>query len=478
MMIKTLQRCLPVLLAASALFGEEPGPKAENALLAEVYKTGWFEGDCAYHAVLVASDGKVYFTVSSHAAQESAHLYAFDPAAKSVRLLWTVDQTVPKDGSITQGKIHSPLAEVGDELLLGTHDAWYYKDHTNPTTGAVQRPYKGGYVIAVNKQTGKGRIVAAPLHDKPATAWVMGAKELEPVPVEGQALITSICDTKSRQFYAVTWPSGIFLKVDIPTGKVSDYGPQYGGAEGVPKMIPGSDGKPARNPEYQSVQRTLGLDDDGNVYGARASGEIWKYDPKADKVAVLMAKVSDGAGITPHPAAADRNNWRTILWDDQGKAFYGVHWGTSWLFLFGRKLEKVEPVTAWRAQQDLQAPIAKDLAQLGLAMGPNHTLYGLVHANPTTFGGKRSVHLLTYGLETRQFRDHGYLLGTDESVPMFCESCAVAPNGDVYAVAWVLAEPGQRDELKAKRELGPPETRGHGYLMSLIRVPAAQIKVN
>lgn len=469
---------LALALATTYLASRVRAEPQETFLHAEVHKTGWFEGDCAYHAVLVSSDGKVYFTVSSHGAQESAHLFAFDPATKNVRLLWTADQTVPKDGSITQGKVHSPLAEVGDELLLATHDAWYYKDHTNPATGADQKLYKGGYVIAVNKQTGKGRVVAAPLHDKPATAWVMGAKELEAVPVDGQALITSVCDPRRRLFYAVTWPSGIFLKVDIPTGKVSDHGPQYGGAEGVRKMLTGPDGKPVRNPDYQSIQRTLGLDGEGHVYGSRANGEIWKYDPKADRVALMKATVSDGAGITPHPAAADRNNWRTILWDDQKKAFYGVHWGTSWLFRFDPKEDKVEPVTAWRAQQDLQAPIAKDLAQLGLAMGPSHTLYGLVHATPTRFGGKRSVHLVTYALETRQFKDQGVLLGTDESVPMFCESCAVAPNGDVYAVAWVLAEPAQRDELKAKRELGPPETRGHGYLMSLLRIPAEHVEVN
>jgi hypothetical protein len=459
---------LPVLCSSSSLAWAADGP-----LLAEVYPTGWFEGDCAYHAVHVSPDGKVYFTVSSHMAQQSVHLYQFDPINKKLRLLWTADRTIPADGSITQGKVHSPLSEWNGEIYLATHDAWYYRDHTDPATGKMQKPYPGGYVIAVDKKTGRGRVVAAPLHNRPVMAYIDGNQG---VPMRGESLIASVFDTKRSQFYALSWPSALLVRVDVRTGRWKEYGPVQQGGESVPKKVPGPDGNEVSNPLRESVIRTLALDNKGNVYGSNRSGHIWKYDAAHDKIVPMKAVMDTATGQPIPEIGKNYNYWRTILWDNRDKVFYGVHWATSWLFKFDPVADKVTPIRPWRAASALKDPVQMDLAQLGLAMGPHHTLFGLVHANRVVPEAKRSVHLISYDLDHDVYRDYQYIMGTDGSVLMFNESCAVAPNGDVYTVGWVLGAPTQREELKAKRAMGPPETRGYGYQMALVRIPAANIQ--
>lgn len=439
-------------------------------LAAEEYRTGWIEGDCAYHAARVSGDGKVYFTVSCHLAQASSRLYVFDPLSRKIRLLWTVDQTIPHDGSVTHGKIHSPVGEMGNELFVATHDAWYHSDHTDPATGKVQAPYKGGQFIAIDKSTGKGRWIATPLPNHPAVAVLKTSSGIERVEVDGQAFVTAKMDEQRGLFYGLSWPSGYFVKVDVKTGQVSDYGNQ---TLSVPVPLDASLQEQTR---FQFVPRTLALDKDGNVYGPRLNGEIWKYDPWTDRIVILKAHLNSGIGAKPPPGNEHMKHWRTIVWDDKDKVFYGVHHATSWLFRFDPKAEMVEPVICWRPKEMKDKPGQLDSAQLGLAMGPNHTLYGLVHAPALRPAARRSVRLITFNLDTRQFKDHGALVTAEGLTVMFSETCAVAPNGDVYTVAWVEAEPSMRSAINAARKDGPAEVGGHEYLMSLVRVPAEHIK--
>ena len=163
--------------------------------------------------------------------------------------------------------------------------------------------------------------------------------------------------------------------------------------------------------------------------------------------------------------------WRTIVWDGTEKVFYGVHWASSWLFRFDPAADTIAPVMRW-------GPIGKtvmDDAQLGLAMGPGRVLYGFVHSPAVKANVQRSVHLITLDLERRRFEDHGRVVGPAGRVLMFAESCAVAANGDVYTVGWMEIAPRRAAEVRRKRlDGGVPEVT-YDFVMSLVRIPAANI---
>lgn len=457
-----LATALALVCTSCAVF-QLSGPKPIGPLRGEFYHTGWIEGDCAYHAVTAASDGNVYFTVSSHVPQQSAHLYRFSPSAREVRLLWEAGQTLPNDGSVTQGKIHSPVAEQGDDLLVATHTSWYSRSHTNPATGLEQKPYPGGSVFAVNRQTGKGRVIAQPLSGV-ATVAVSGKEE---IPMLGEGLIASAFDSRNNAMYLSSWPGAIFARVDTKSGKASVYGARQAKAETVPDT----------HPQYQRALRTLTLDPAGNVYGCTRSGSIWRFNPTQMDIVEMRANMSTATAIPLPEKQKHLNMWRTIVWDDRDRAFYGVHWATSWLFKFDPVRDIVEPIMPWRPQHMLAAPEATDVAQLGLALGPDHVLYGLVHAPAMKKGIKRNVHLIACDLNARTFKDYGYLLDDKNMALMFAESCTVAPNGDVYTVGWVEVDPGMAKDIVKRRKLGAPtETRSEAYLMSLVRIPTANLR--
>jgi len=461
--------------SATAEMSITKSPAPTEPLLAEVYDPGFPEADCSYHGVYCAPDGKVYFTLSAHSIAVWARLYQYDPKAKTVRLLWTPQSSTPGKGHVAQGKVHSPLAEHKGELFLCTHTGHYRPDHKLPGSDTEAKPYKGGYVYAVGKQTGKGRVVAAPLHNRPLEVPMPNGT----VPLGGEALISSVMDTERGLFYALSWPSAIFVKVDVATGKVKEYGKMQDGGEAVERDLPADPEAAGRqkrepNPKYQRICRTLTMDDDGNVYGSSGDGKIWKYDPKRDEVVVMESRMQDATRGAMPQAAPNLHLWRTVVWDRNGKVFYGVHWGTSWLFRFDPKADRIEPIMHWAPAKGQ----VKDYAQIGLAISPDQVLYGLVHAPPIKPKVQRSVHLITLDLKNLHFKDHGSVLSEDGMTLMFAETCAVAPNGDVYTAGW-MEIPAERHEevMQKRRDGGVPEVK-YMFVMSLVRIPSDRIKLD
>jgi len=452
--------CQP--LVAKPDLGGTIGIAPRTALTAKFYHTDWVEGDSAYHAVTIGSNDKVYFSVGSHVPGQSAHIFEFNPATRYVRNLWDASQTLPPSGSVAQGKIHSPLAEWAGNLLACTHTSWYYRDHKNPLTGEVQKPYSGGGIFAIDKQTGKGRMIAIPFGSSAPPASI--GKEM--VPMTGEGLIASIFDGRRDIFYVSSWPSALFARVDVKTGEIRYYGSQQEKAETVPRT----------NQKYQRALRTLGLDDKGNVYGSNGRGHIWKYDLASDRISLTNVRMENATRSKLPSGVPWLNMWRTIIWDAQESAFYGIHWSTSWLFRFDPEKNRIEPITPWRAQHMLMADTNPDYAQLGLSMGSNHVLYGLVHAPAAKPGIKRSVHLITYEIDRKVFRDHGRVLSEEGMALMFAESCAVAPNGDIYTVGWVEVAPKMKGDLPKNSMTDQGQSNSLPYRIALVRIPAAQVK--
>ena len=85
-----------------------------------------------------------------------------------------------------------------------------------------------------------------------------------------EGINTGAYDPKFNRIYGLTHPRGHFVYYDVATGAKVDMG---------------------RMNNWDSICRTLGIDDEGNVYGSFGAGRIYKYDPRTDNVRELSVQV-------------------------------------------------------------------------------------------------------------------------------------------------------------------------------------------
>ncbi len=88
--------------------------------------------------------------------------------------------------------------------------------------------------------------------------------------------------------------------------------------------------------EWRRVAGTLGIDDEGNVYGSFGMGQIFKYDPRTDSIQELSMRVPiRQKGISlGRDYWKSETAWRTVVWDRQTRQFYGVDESATILFSF------------------------------------------------------------------------------------------------------------------------------------------------
>jgi hypothetical protein len=85
-----------------------------------------------------------------------------------------------------------------------------------------------------------------------------------------EGMNTGAYDPKFNRIYGLTHPRGHFIYYDAGTGAKVDKG---------------------RMNNWDSICRTLGIDDQGNVYGSFGAGRIYQYDPRTDTIRELDAKL-------------------------------------------------------------------------------------------------------------------------------------------------------------------------------------------
>ena len=68
---------------------------------------------------------------------------------------------------------------------------------------------------------------------------------------------------------------------------------------------------------FESICRTLGIDDEGNVYGSFGEGQIFKYDPRTDAIRELSVRVPIRQKGISLGRDYDKSEtaWRTVVWD-------------------------------------------------------------------------------------------------------------------------------------------------------------------
>jgi hypothetical protein len=416
----------------------------QSTLIANRYFSGFDFAHDTYNALSAASDGKIYYVLSSQLLETGGQVCVYDPETDETTHLGDLTEICGEKGlnAISQGKSHVRFYEAGGKLYFSTH-VGYYEMIDGMECLPVNAPrgyklYPGGHFLSYDLSTGK-------------------FEDLGLAP-EGEGVLTMVMDEDRMQIYAITWPMGYFVHLDLNNGKLKNLGLVSEKGEG---------GKVGE--DYRVLCRSMFVDHrDGRVYYSTAEGEICYYDP-AHGTITLMEDVNlrlDYFGKYDYTRPGSMSyNWRQILWYPEEQAAYGVHGNSGYLFRFDPKesqIEIVRRITSIPSQKSGMFDYFS-YGYLGFDLGPDgETLYYLT-GGPIYIDGKRvegvkeiamgaargleNLHLITYHIPTATYTDHGPVFYEDGAIPIYVNSIAVGKDGSVYTLARFIHEGKEIQDL-------------------------------
>jgi hypothetical protein len=208
---------------------------------------------------------------------------------------------------------------------------------------------------------------------------------------------------------------------------------------------------------------------DGRVYYSTAEGAIYSYHPGQEKPQQLDEDVNlklDYFGTyDPTQPGSMGYNWRQIVWHEPENVAYGIHGNSGYLFRFDpaqRRIELIERLTSVPSRQSGMFD-QFSYGYLGFQVGPDgETIYYLT-GGPIYEKGRRvkgvdqlakgaakgleNLHLITFHLPTRTYRDHGPIFYPDGTRPTYVNSIAIGLDGTVYTLARFLHEGREIQDL-------------------------------
>ncbi len=368
-----------------------------------------FEGlarmDGHWAALLAASDGKVYAGLAYHGGD--GHLVYYD--SKTDRMVDVGDLTrLAGESQLRRGpqsKIHAKFGEGKDHhIYFGTHAGYWW----NYARFATKEGYPGAHWMAFDPAQGR------------VEDFGLG------VPNEG--INTGAYDPVFHRIYGLTHPRGHFVYYDVAARRTVDKG---------------------RIDNWESICRTLGIDDEGNVYSSFGAGGILKYDPRTDALSELSVHVP----IHPKGVSLGRDYlksetaWRTVVWDRATRRFYGVDESATLLFSFDPKAGRDGEV---RELGQLCIPEFRDrrdvpYATLSLALGRDRKLYYGAAGREFDYGGSEAAaasHLITFDLDSGKTEDLGEMRLADGRKVLGTNAADTGPDGTIYLVGAIEVPAG------------------------------------
>lgn len=386
----------------------------------------------SFNGISAASDGKIYYVLSSHTLESAAQMYSYDPRTEQIRHLGDLTEIVgEKDAhAIPQGKSHVSFWEYGGKLYFATHLGYYVvkngREMAPDPPPAGYKPYPGGHFVSYDMASGK-------------------FAELAKAP-DGQGIIAMTLDGARGRLYGLTWPTGNFLRYDMATHSLKNLGPTS------------LDGEAGNGPTYRTLCRALVVDpDDGSVYLTTGDGAILRYSFAADAIQPVAGVnlKRDYFGVwDPSKPGSMAYNWRQAVWNPRQKAIYAVHGNSGYLFRFDPRIPRVELLERITSEPSRRSGMFDrfNYGYLGFTLGPDgHTLYYLTGGRPAAplpgGRGAEDLHLVTYDISNSAYRDRGAVYFADGSVPSTVNSIAVGRDGSVYCTAGIREGGKQRTDL-------------------------------
>lgn len=379
--------------------------------------TGLERMDGNWAALYAASDGKVYAGLAYHGGD--GHLVYYD---SNTGLMHDVGNLTELAGESAlrrgpQSKVHAKFGEGKDgRIYFGTHAGlwWEYARF------ATKQGYPGAHWMAYDPKTGK------------VEDFGLG------VPNEG--VNTGAYDPQFNRIYGLTHPRGHFVYYDVATRRAVDKG---------------------RINNWESICRTLGIDDRGYVYGTFGEGRVFRYDPRSDEIRELNVRIP----IRPKGISLGRDyyksetGWRTVVWDAQSRQFYGVDESATILFSFNpctgedgemKRLGELS-IPEFRGRRDVP------YATLSLALGRDRKLYYGAAGREFDYGGSAGAaasHIMTYDLNTGRTDDLGEMVLSDGRMVLGTNAADVGADGTIYFMGAIEVRPEQGKPVEAAGKVG------------------------
>lgn len=401
----TAATLLTMAMLATAVHAEAP---AKTVVVDYRYFPGLATMDGNWAALKAGSDGKVYVGLACHGCD--GHLVYYD--SRKDRMVDVGDLTKLAGesglGLGPQSKIHAKFGEGKDgRIYFATHGGWWF-DYAR---FATQEGYPGSHYMAFDPKTGK------------VQDFGIGPR------FEG--MNTGAYDPKFNRIYGLTHPRGHFVYYDVASGAKVDKG---------------------RINNWDSICRTLGIDDKGNVYGSFGAGRIFQYDPRTDQIRELDAKlpirqkgISLGRDYDKSETA-----WRVVVWDTETRKFYGVEESASTLFSFDPSAPSGEQVKTLGSMAIPKLASRRDVpyATLSLTLGHDRKLYYAAAGAEFDYVGSKAAtasHLMTYDLRSGKIEDLGEMHLPDGRPVLGTNSADTGPDGTIYFVGAVPAKEDPSD---------------------------------
>jgi hypothetical protein len=382
------------------------------------------EGNWA--ALLAASDGKVYAGLAYHGG--AGHVVYYDSKSGTMHDLGDLNELTGEQSLHRgpQSKVHAKFGEGHDgRIYFGTHAGWWW----NHARFATKEGYPGAHWMAYDPKTDR------------VENFGLG------VPNEG--INTGAYDPKFNRIYGLTNPRAHFVYYDVATKRTVDKG---------------------RIDNWESVCRTLGIDDEGNVYGSFGQGQIFRYDPRTDTIRELSVGVPiRQKGIS---LGRDYNKsetaWRTVVWDRETRRFYGIEESATILFSFDPfkgtdgEVQRLGELSIESFHDKREVPFAT----LTLTLGHDRKLYYGAAAREFDYGGSvgaAPAHLVTYDLKTGRTEDLGEMRLDDGRAVLGTNAADTAPDGTIYMVGAIEVRPEPGKPFEAAGKVGDV-----GYRLALL----------
>jgi hypothetical protein len=414
-----------------------PAVTQPGILHARTYDSGFAQAHDTYNGMLAASDGKIYYVLSSTEYDIAGQMCSYDPATGSIRHLGDLTEACGEKGMkvISQGKSHVNFVEHAGKLYFATHLGYYsiIQDMEKPgIPPAGWKPYRGGHFLAYDMASGKFDDLALAPH--------------------GEGIIAMTMDPQRGRLYGLTWPIGYFIRFDLAKKELKDLGPV---------SLKGESGK---GPTYRTLCRSLRVDPgDGAVYYTTGDGGIFRY--RYDRDAIEKVEWEDlkkdyFGTYDPTSPGSMGYNWRQTLWYAPEKMIYGVHGNSGYLFRFDPRIPRVEVLDRLTSEPSQRSGMYDQFSYgyLGFTLGPDGRAIYYLTGGPIYEQGKRvtgkattakgeakgleDLHLVTYDIPTRKYIDHGAIFYDNGDRPTYVNSIAVGKDGTVYTLARI-AEHGQ-----------------------------------
>lgn len=419
---------LVVCSATTILYGQESGSHVIRATAHDSHFPAAAKPGESFNGMGVASDGMVYYVISSDKYNIPGQMYSFNPKTKAITHIDDLNDAVGqgKIKAVAQGKSHVNYVQDGDTLYFSTHLGYYNKTSGVERTAVAPHgylPYPGGHFLSYDMKTKKFTNLA--------------------IAPGGQGIIAMNMDVQRSRLYGITWPAGDFLRYDLKTGKLKDFGTAFHGGE-----------LGTLGTTYRAICRRIVLDpEDGSAYFTTGDGTIHRYDYKTDKVSAVAGVnlKKDYFGSFNPAEQGMAYNWRAAVWVPAEHAIYGINGRSGYLFRFDPSKRSVEVLKRLTSEPSKKTGMfdGSEYGYLGLVLGVDgHTLYYLTGA-PLSSSNKSSkkdadqkegADLVTYDISSGKYMDHGRILFSNGDPVSPPQSLVMGLDGTLYTLSYVVED--------------------------------------